>query len=213
MTTILVSPRRTAARAPRRQPARGLPLHQRGVVLFIALIVLVAMTMAGIAIMRSVDTGNLISGNVAFKQGTLQAGDNGVLAAINYLLAQEFTGQLDFSYPTAGYVAVGYNQPGQPSNEPDWSDDATWANSVVVGTDANGNKVEYLINRLCEKPGSVNGNNCAKLQPTGGKAGNGTGYYDGQPSPAPSVYFRVTTRVTGPRSATSIIQFDVALQQ
>ena len=38
---------------------------QSGVVLFIALIVLVAMTLAGIAIMRSVDTGVAISGNVA----------------------------------------------------------------------------------------------------------------------------------------------------
>ena len=37
---------------------------QSGVVLFIALIVLVAMTLAGIAIMRSVDTGNQIAGNV-----------------------------------------------------------------------------------------------------------------------------------------------------
>jgi type IV pilus assembly protein PilX len=213
MTTILVSQRRTAARGPRRQPAYRLALHQRGVVLFIALIVLVAMTMAGIAIMRSVDTGNLISGNVAFKQATLQAGDNGIIAAINYLLAQEFTGQLDNNFPTAGYTAVGYNQPGQPSNEPDWSDDATWNNSIIVGTDANGNKVEYLINRLCQTPGSVNGNNCAKLQTTGGKAGNGQGYLDGQPSPPPMVFFRITTRVTGPRGATSIIQFDVALQQ
>ena len=191
----------------RAQRASALSRRQRGVVLFIALIVLVAMTMAGVAIMRSVDTSNLISGNVAFKQSTLQAADSGATAAINYLVAQQYTGQLDSS--AAAYKAVGYDA----SNEPDWSDDASWANSVVVGTDTNGNKVEYVINRLCQLPGTVNTNNCAKLQATGGAAGNGKGYLDGQPVPAPMVFFRITTRVTGPRSATSIVQYDVALQQ
>jgi Tfp pilus assembly protein PilX len=52
-------------------------------VLFIALIVLVAMTLAGIAIMRSVDTATLIAGNLAFKQGTVQSSDNGVEQAFN----------------------------------------------------------------------------------------------------------------------------------
>jgi Tfp pilus assembly protein PilX len=49
----------------------SLPSRIRGAVLFIALIVLVAMTLAGIAIMRSVDTATLIAGNLAFKQGTV----------------------------------------------------------------------------------------------------------------------------------------------
>ena len=39
---------------------------QSGVVLFISLIILVAMSLAGIALIRSVDTSNLIAGNLAF---------------------------------------------------------------------------------------------------------------------------------------------------
>src|SRR4051794_33864237 len=49
--------------------------RQQGVVLLIALIVLVAMTLAGIGLVRSVDTGNMVAGNLAFKQGATLAGD------------------------------------------------------------------------------------------------------------------------------------------
>jgi Tfp pilus assembly protein PilX len=48
--------------------ARPVPRRQRGAILFIALIVLVAMSLAGIALMRSVDTNVLIAGNLAFRQ-------------------------------------------------------------------------------------------------------------------------------------------------
>ena len=51
------------------QSAHRNPGGQSGVVLFIALIVLVAMSLAGVALVRSVDTNLLIAGNLAFKQG------------------------------------------------------------------------------------------------------------------------------------------------
>ena len=43
------------------------PRKQRGTMLIIALIVLVAMTLAGIATMRSVDTATVMAGNIAFR--------------------------------------------------------------------------------------------------------------------------------------------------
>jgi len=43
--------------------------------LIIALIVLVAMTLAGIATMRSVDTATVLAGNIAFRQSALNAAD------------------------------------------------------------------------------------------------------------------------------------------
>src|ERR1700730_2031421 len=52
---------------PRRVP------HQRqdGIVLFIALIVMVAMSLAAIALIRSVDTTNAIVGNLAFRMASI----------------------------------------------------------------------------------------------------------------------------------------------
>jgi hypothetical protein len=61
------------------------PRSQRGVVLLIALIILVAMTMAGIGMMRSIDTGSVIAGNLAFKQATTNAGDAGTSTGFNQL--------------------------------------------------------------------------------------------------------------------------------
>lgn len=65
----------------------GMPHRQRGVVLLIALIILVAMTLAGIGMMRSVDTGSVIAGNLAFKQATLLASDRGIGDAFNALMS------------------------------------------------------------------------------------------------------------------------------
>lgn len=46
---------------------------QRGISLFIVLISLVTLSIAALAILRTVDTGALISGNLAFKRTTLAA--------------------------------------------------------------------------------------------------------------------------------------------
>lgn len=63
------------------------PRSQRGVVLLIALIILVAMTLAAIGMIRSVDTGSVVAGNLAFKQATAHANDTGASAAFNALAA------------------------------------------------------------------------------------------------------------------------------
>src|SRR4051812_44344510 len=66
------------------------PHHQqRGVVLFIALIVLVAMTLAAIALVRAVDTSTQVAGNIGFKQSTVQSSDMGGEQAISWLLLQK----------------------------------------------------------------------------------------------------------------------------
>lgn len=63
------------------------PRNQRGVVLLITLIILVAMTLAGIGMMRSVDTGSMIAGNLAFRQATVHASDSGTSAGFNALMS------------------------------------------------------------------------------------------------------------------------------
>ncbi|HEX2310450.1 MAG TPA: hypothetical protein VHH91_07010, partial [Vicinamibacterales bacterium] len=62
--------------------------RQRGAVLLIALIVLVAMSLAGVALVRGVDMTNLIAGNLAFKQGATLGGDWGAEQARAWLNAQ-----------------------------------------------------------------------------------------------------------------------------
>lgn len=66
--------------------ASGHPRKQQGVVLLITLIVLVAMMLAGIGMIRSVDTGTLVAGNIAFREVTVQAGEAGMNTAYNRLM-------------------------------------------------------------------------------------------------------------------------------
>jgi type IV pilus assembly protein PilX len=70
----------------------GSPRKQQGVVLLIALIILVAMTLAGIGMMRSVDTGTVIAGNLAFRQASLNAADAGTSNAFAVLTSYTNSG-------------------------------------------------------------------------------------------------------------------------
>lgn len=176
------------------------PIKQRGVVLFIALIVLVAMTLAGIGMVRSVDTGNLISGNLAFKQSTLNASDLGTETAFQWLLTQAGTTALDATDAANGYYAA------PPANDltVDWTDIANWGGSVVMATDAAGNTTRYIIHRLCPTVGSVTGQVCA-ISTTSGSAGGGSMSVGSTVFTSSNmVYYRIMSRVDGPRNSSSI---------
>jgi len=71
--------------ARRRPPAAS---KQRGVVLYVALIVLIVMALVGVAMMRGSGTGISISGNLAMKQNATNVADIGTEAARTWLMAQ-----------------------------------------------------------------------------------------------------------------------------
>lgn len=190
------------------------PQNQRGVVLVIALIVLVAMTLAGIALVRSADTGNVIAGNLAFKQSATQASDRGIEAAYNWLTTQSGTAAINNTNTAAGYYSS------IPTVEPDWTSDATWANAVIAPdaagnqVDAAGNTVSYIIHRMCTQPdtaynGSNSGvaNQCALSSTSGGgSAGSSMSVGAFQPNTPPQIYYRVTSRSSGPRNTYGVTQ-------
>ncbi len=53
-------------------------MAERGTALFVALIMLVAMSIAAVSLVRSVNTTVVVSGNLAFQQAALQAADYGI---------------------------------------------------------------------------------------------------------------------------------------
>ena len=171
---------------------------QRGVVLFIALIVLVAMTLAGLGMMRAVDTNNLIAGNLAFKNAAVSAGDAAVEAARTWLQSRT-AGQLEANQ--AGYYANW-----QPSFDPKTFD---WAgSSTLVGTDNNGNTIYYVAHRMCnESNKSINATDCAKVATVSVGSTKGGGSYGNSPLTGTSlVFFRITAKIQGPRFTVSYLQ-------
>lgn len=188
---------------------------QRGVILFVALIVLVAMSLTGIALMRSVDTNLLVAGNLAFRQGATAAGDWGVEAARAYLRTTIVgnPSALDLDNPPAAYYATWQSNLdlyGTGVGTPfDWA-----ANSLLVGTDSAGNEVRYVVHRLCGGAGSSTsaGANCVRTSSTGSASVSegstkGTTTYGSAALPSPTaVYFRATVRILGPRNTLSYVQ-------
>jgi type IV pilus assembly protein PilX len=192
-----------------RQTSSSLPVRQRGVVLLIALIVLVAMSLAGVALIRSVDTAVTVAGNLAFSQAAVQSADSGIVAAAKWLETKNVGPALADTDEANGYFASA------PTPEPDWHDMASWSGASMVvnggAADASGNVVRYVIHRMCLVPGSWNGNQCARgpgpLTQAGQSQSTTAVPYEG----TPLLFYRVTTRVDGPRNTVGVIQSSVIL--
>jgi type IV pilus assembly protein PilX len=197
-----------------RTAATTLPRAQRGAVLFIALIVLVAMSLAGLAMMRGVDTGAMIANNLAFKEGATMAADSGVESARTWLLnnaGATLYGNQPGVTNGVGYFATWQEGLDFTKGDADATNDFNWTgNSVALAADAAGNQASYVIHRMCETPGDPSSINCIRVTDSSGSttssskgaAAFGT-YAIGNPS---STFYRITVRVIGPRNTVSYVQ-------
>lgn len=186
---------------------------QQGLVLFISLIILVAMSLAGIALMRSVDTGSIIAGNLAFRQAAMHVGDIGVEAARNYLMAVSPAANLYNDNASAGYYAQWAENLDIIGNKtPVTTDDFNWSTAVNVTspTPPDGYAVSWVIHRLCKQTGDPASITCVKQSGSASSTSSGTKGAAAFGTMAISVptnaLYRITVRVVGPRNSTSYIQ-------
>jgi Tfp pilus assembly protein PilX len=77
--------------------------EQRGISLIFALLALVALSLATLALVRSVDTSSTLLGNVAFKQDATVSGDQASRLAVAWLKANVTS--LDADASASGYYA------------------------------------------------------------------------------------------------------------
>lgn len=188
------------------------PKSERGVVVFIALIVLVAMTLAGLAVMRSSNTAILTAGNLSFKQGSVLAGDAGLERGIVDFLRNATTGAvtLEQDVPLQGYYATWFDgdptlgKPFDPISWPDWDKPSLRG---AAGKDAAGNTVYYVIHRMCRSKGPVSQDYCVTVDSEYGSGSKGGGAYGEKSLKDTSrPYFRLTARIEGPKQTISYVQ-------
>lgn len=212
-----------------RQPRRQMP-HQRGVVMIVALVVLVAMTLAAIALTRTVYTSNIVAGNLAFQQAATHSADAGVEAAVAWL--ENNNGQATSATAAAcasgssvlacAQTAWGYSAIRQdPSTGESWSsfwDQIVTPNGMArtLATDVAGNTVSYVIQRMCSTAGDsqLTSNDCSVApSATASTCGGGSSCDAARTNlnSVSQVYYRVTVRVAGPRNTVSFVQSMVAL--
>ena len=189
--------------------------EQTGVVLIIALIVLVAMSLAALAMMRSVDTNTVIAGNLAFQQSATHSGDTGVETAIAWLNANKTGTTLDTDDATNGYTANGSDPSKSPIAGQSWND--FWVHSLAghsysLVTDSAGNTVSYVIHRLCNNAGAKTGGAACIASPVVTAAtGNAEESGEKQLNAPSVVYYRITVRIAGPRNTVSYVQSVVSM--
>lgn len=182
--------------------------RQKGIVLFIALIILVAMSLSGIALIRQTTADVVVAGNLAFKESATYATDRALSAAEKWLSSQANGVVLqNDNLPLGYYSSWAFNL-----NTQAWDD----AHSVLVGgltDDGYGNEIRYVIHRLCPDAGfSLDGQTtsaCTTLSTLDNATGNtqgGPSYGGTPPQGASRPYYRVTVRVVGPRHSLSYAQ-------
>ena len=208
------SSRSFSQRARASAPLRA---SQGGTILIIALIVLVAMTLAGIATMRSVDTATITAGNIGLRQASVNAADQGIQAGVAWLTANLGPTLVNDNHQP-GTASKGYFS-SVPASDPDWNNLLNWSEAGQLNNgnpDAGGNVVFFLIHRLCPVPncdtsatcGSNPPNICASTLSTAALTGQGSDQTRPLDShtQVPATHYRVTAKAVGPRNSISIVQ-------
>ena len=206
----------------------GYAAQERGIVLFTVLIALVIISLSAVALVRSVDTGTVIAGNLTFRQASTQAADGGTEAALAWIQGK-VAGDLKALYAKSeadGYYATwmsgcdlsGNGTPGDLTDNVKWNADIPdsancnmKAEEVPQAELPPGYRAYYVINRLCNQEGDPTTVVCENYSNTTATAEAGLsmsgGAYAKKVSSGPTRYFyRVTTRVDGPRNTLSIVQ-------
>jgi Tfp pilus assembly protein PilX len=175
---------------------------QRGVVLFIALIVMVAMSLGGVALVRSVDTTTAIVGNLGLREASIAPAGAGLEDAIAALYENNAIPDRDHDLPARSYYASrqsGEDARGVPltlQTRSLYPQDAR-----VLDTDT-GNCIRYIIDRLCTGAGPATVVNCNLVSASSAAS------VHAPPAtpPAPVAAFRITVRVDGPQNTVSHVQ-------
>lgn len=164
---------------------------ERGLTLIIVLIAIVSISLAAVALIRSVDTGTLVLGNLGFKKATTAVADSAVEAATTWLMSRVAVAPTELydsrcadgcttQDPTTAYYATSLDSLDISGNATalgralvDWDDDGcayaaagsfTACLTASPAVSANGYATRYVLLRMCKTVGDPNasGNNCAR---------------------------------------------------
>lgn len=216
------------------------PQRSRGVTLVVVLMALIGLALASVALVRGVDQGGRIAGNLAFRQAATAAADPVAEAALAWLLgtAAGSTSALNEDRPAEGYYATSLDALDPTGDRPgalarvDWDGDGCGGAAVTcvqprsAGT-VDGQASSYLITRLCRSTGEPQptasqtcatalGNLSAEVcrgqinYETVGSAGGG-GLVRGCGLAPLSPYYRIIVRTVGGRGAVSLVETIVSL--
>jgi type IV pilus assembly protein PilX len=207
---------------------------QRGVSLIFALLALAAISLAAVALVRAVDSGSLVIGNLLFKQDATRAADVAAERARDWLRTSG--ANLTQDAPDNGYYATAQatldptgrvTSAANPLAVVNWGDSDSCACEaagtcstcthtpsapIPVGSGVGAVRASYVITRLCPNTGAVDASNaCAQpaaLRTSGTKdhsvVDNTNQHLE--PPLAGAAYYRVIVRTVGGRNSVSFTE-------
>ncbi len=191
---------------------------QRGVVLFVALIGMVVLSLAAVALLRSVDSGTSIAGNLAFKQASIGPVNYAVeQAAYNLFVApaaQRIPNGAENHWPALNYYAnlqAGETASGIPAGI--YGSGYTYPAGFTKFTDpTTGYDVRWIVERVCANPfegDALSGDGikaCDTLIPKVGEGGTTMDLRDLRNLVQKLPLYRVSIRVDGPSNTVTYAQ-------
>lgn len=176
-------------------------MRQRGIILLITMVAVLALGLAAMSLVRAVATGVAIGGNIDLRQQALFAAS---AALENDVVALFEDSVVDTARDDPAHNYFAWRQPGEdPRGVPRMLLTAVDypAGASIIDAD-DGFTVRHIIERLCIAPGEATLDNCA-LSPPSAEAASGAPP-PGEPPRRPA--YRVTMRVAGPGGAASFMQ-------
>jgi type IV pilus assembly protein PilX len=176
--------------------------NQRGIIVLIALIAMLALAYAGTALMRSVDATTAVTGNIGLSQGAVLAADTAVEHAVAALFERHLISDPAADDETQSYYASRQPQENSRGIPFRLQQLANYANDARIVDAGAGNVVRYLIERMCTGEGPATRETCL-LTPAIDAPAPGT---ITAPEPPAVPLFRQTIRVDGPAGAIVFVQ-------
>lgn len=191
---------------------------QSGFVMFIALVVLAAMAAAAVGIARSVDSGALVAGNLAFRRSATASAEKAIEDARKWL-ALNGNGNLLYQDQGGYYWSSWHADHDLIGSDPlvkdyNWNANAKCADgTAAIGLkncqpDIAGNRIAWVVHRQCESPGSPQTSQCVN-PPQSGSTSEDKGASDHNSQRTFTVsaaVFTVTVMVLGPANTSTAIQ-------
>jgi type IV pilus assembly protein PilX len=184
------------------------PSRERGVVLIFTLIILLILTIGAVALVRSMHTSLFSAGNLGFRRDLVNQGEQAVSNVMTEfktgIFAPSISTQADNSAANYSSTMLATNAQGVPNA---LLNSTAFGAVGVVGNDITGAtpdvNIRYVIDRLCSQTGPSSGAVCVQSSaaPTGQNAYTNAGL----PPPSATVY-RLSVRVSGPRSTQIFLQ-------
>ena len=196
--------------------------RQKGFVLFLALVSLVVMSLAAVALIRSVDTNSQITGNLAFRQNATLSSAYG-LEAVAQTIGSQPLGYEEATNAGDGYYATCLNfdaNAANPCGGERLTQDAQWVPDttsqladglpgVVNGVDPYGNTVQYIVERMCNQAGALDVARCMivnSITDPGGIVCGDSLCSKLPDTPVDYPLYRITVRIAGPKNTISYVQ-------